>query len=170
MFGRELEAKRLIADSIINVDFAERIDLAGRYAELKKNLDPIIGKTFREHQLNILRAPLVTVALERHDRVAAAFSIEARHPFFDKRLVEFCLALPWHQKIRKGWPKAILRQAMTGIIPEAVRTSKKMTNRYEIKLFELWLEVNQDVICDIITNRSGRDRSVRPGSGCARCL
>ena len=112
----------------------------------------------------------MTVALERHDRVAGAFSIEARHPFFDKRLAEFCLALPWDQKIRKGWPKAILRQAMTGIIPEAVRTSKKMNNPHEIKLFEFWLEQNKDVMRDIIANRSAEiDQFVRVPV-VARCL
>ena len=51
IFDRELETKRLITDSIINADFAERINLAGRYLEFKKNLDPIVGKTLREHQV-----------------------------------------------------------------------------------------------------------------------
>ena len=59
------------------------------------------------------------------DRVSYAFSVEPRYPFLDHRIVEFALSLPTTQKIKKGWSKYVLRNAMKGIIPEAVRTSKK---------------------------------------------
>jgi asparagine synthase (glutamine-hydrolysing) len=39
----------------------------------------------------------------------------------DRRLVELCLALPWDQKVRDGWSKSIVRRAMEGILPDAVR-------------------------------------------------
>ena len=55
------------------------------------------------------------------DRNAMAHSIESRVPFLDYRLIEFCFALPPEQKIRDGVTKFILRQAMTGILPEDVR-------------------------------------------------
>jgi asparagine synthase (glutamine-hydrolysing) len=50
-----------------------------------------------------------------------AFSVEARTPFLDFRLVERALALPSSQLVREGWTKAILRDAMTGLLPESVR-------------------------------------------------
>jgi asparagine synthase (glutamine-hydrolysing) len=50
-----------------------------------------------------------------------AFSIEARTPFLDYRLVEHALALRSDALIKDGWTKAILRQAMTGLLPESVR-------------------------------------------------
>jgi asparagine synthase (glutamine-hydrolysing) len=59
--------------------------------------------------------------LELLDHTAAAFGIELRFPFWDKRLVEFCLALPPEQKIRRGWTRYILRNAMDGILPPEIQ-------------------------------------------------
>jgi asparagine synthase (glutamine-hydrolysing) len=50
-----------------------------------------------------------------------AFSIEARTPFLDYRLVERAQAVPASDLIHDGWTKAILREAMAGAIPDAVR-------------------------------------------------
>lgn len=46
------------------------------------------------------------------DRNSMAHSLEVRHPFLDHRLVEFLLSLPADWKIRNGWTKYVLRQAM----------------------------------------------------------
>jgi asparagine synthase (glutamine-hydrolysing) len=53
-----------------------------------------------------------------------AFSVEARVPFLDYRLVEYLFSLPASLKIRDGWTKWILRQAMQGILPEEIRLRK----------------------------------------------
>ena len=49
-----------------------------------------------------------------------AFSIEARTPFLDYRLVELCFALPFWFKIEGGLTKRLLRRAMAGLIPQPV--------------------------------------------------
>jgi asparagine synthase (glutamine-hydrolysing) len=71
---------------------------------------------------------VVPFALEGLDRIAAAFSIESRYPFFDKRLVEFCLALPPEQKLNQGWTRVILRRAMTNILPTKVQWRENKAN------------------------------------------
>jgi asparagine synthase (glutamine-hydrolysing) len=50
-----------------------------------------------------------------------AFSIEARVPYLDYRLVEYLAALPLGEKIRRGVTKYVLRRAIRGIVPEAIR-------------------------------------------------
>ena len=50
-----------------------------------------------------------------------AFSIEARVPFLDFRLVEFVVNLPENYKIRNGWNKWIMRQALKELLPEKIR-------------------------------------------------
>ncbi len=62
--------------------------------------------------------------LRYEDRNAMAFSIEARVPFLDYRLVEHIWALPDDQKIKRGSTKAILRNAMRHVLPEPVRFRK----------------------------------------------
>jgi asparagine synthase (glutamine-hydrolysing) len=59
--------------------------------------------------------------LEVMDKAAAAFGIELRFPFWDKRLVEFCLSLPPEQKIYRGWTRMVMRRGLAGILPEDVQ-------------------------------------------------
>jgi asparagine synthase (glutamine-hydrolysing) len=67
-----------------------------------------------------LMDPLMTRTLEIADHAAAAFGLEPRYPFFDRRLIELCLALPLDLKLRNGWTRFVLRQAMQGCLPEPV--------------------------------------------------
>jgi asparagine synthase (glutamine-hydrolysing) len=62
--------------------------------------------------------------LKWEDRNSMWFSIEARVPFLDHRLVEKTLSLPGNEMIRKGMTKHILRESMRGILPERIRVRK----------------------------------------------
>ncbi len=62
--------------------------------------------------------------LKWEDRNSMHFSLEARVPFLDYRLVEKILATDSGWIIRKGWTKYILRQAMVGKMPEKIRTRR----------------------------------------------
>lgn len=64
------------------------------------------------------------VALDMLERFNSYFDIENRYPFFDRRLVEFSLAIPEEQRWCNEWPKAVLRKAMVGILPEHIRNRK----------------------------------------------
>jgi asparagine synthase (glutamine-hydrolysing) len=39
----------------------------------------------------------------------------------DRRLAEFCLALPPEQKLRDGWTRYVMRRAVDDVLPPAVR-------------------------------------------------
>jgi asparagine synthase (glutamine-hydrolysing) len=59
--------------------------------------------------------------LRYEDRNSMAFSIESRVPFLTPALVNFVLALPEEYLISSdGTRKAVFRQAMRGIVPDAV--------------------------------------------------
>lgn len=72
-------------------------------------------------QLTALTVPML---LRFEDRDSMAHGIEARLPFLDYRLVEFCLGLPEHHKMADGWTKRVLRESMRGVLPESVRTRR----------------------------------------------
>lgn len=59
--------------------------------------------------------------LHYEDRNSMHFSIEARVPFLDYRVVEYLASLPLDQKLRHGVTKRVLRRAIRGIVPEAIR-------------------------------------------------
>lgn len=74
-----------------------------------------------EDRRGLVTHPYSVVARERYDRVAAPLAIETRDPFLDLRVLRFVLSLPSDQIERDGWPKFILRRAMAGLLPDAVR-------------------------------------------------
>ena len=60
-------------------------------------------------------------AFEAAHFAAERWGVEPRYPFMDRRLVELCLGLAPRLKLRCGWTRWILRAAMEGTLPEAVR-------------------------------------------------
>ncbi len=105
--------------SIINPNFAQRVGL-DRGIQSQNQLQTSTVSV-REDQWRSLTCALFTLTLELVDQSSAAFSIESRHPFMDKRLIEFCLALPPEQKLRQGWSRAVMRRAMDNILPKQIQ-------------------------------------------------
>ncbi len=66
----------------------------------------------------------LNIALDMDERFEAYFNIESRHPFLDRRLIEFCLAVPEEQRWSAEWPKNVLRNAMQDILPKPIRKRK----------------------------------------------
>ena len=66
--------------------------------------------------------------METLDVLAAQHQVEMRYPFFDRRVLECCLALPGLQQRQNGLGRFILRAAMEGILPEKVRLREDKGN------------------------------------------
>ena len=75
----------------------------------------------RSMHLDTITQPLYQLTLEIADKAAQAFGIEPRYPFFDRRLIEFCVGLPEEQKFARGWPRFLFRRAMEGILPPEIQ-------------------------------------------------
>lgn len=98
--------------------------------------------------------------LKWEDRNSMYFSLEARVPFLDYRLVEKTLATDSEMIIKKGMTKHILREAMKGYLPEKIRTRKDkigfgtpQDDWFRHKKFE-------KLITDIITSESFDNRKI----------
>jgi asparagine synthase (glutamine-hydrolysing) len=63
--------------------------------------------------------------LVKADRMSMAHSLEARVPFLDRRLVEFCRRLPPRMRLRGLTSKYVLRNAMRDRLPAAVTQGRK---------------------------------------------
>lgn len=84
---------------------------------------------FRKGRLPQYRSfvsPFQQYTMEFLDTRSSRYPVEIRYPFWDRRLMEFCLALPFEQKMRNGLTRLVLRNAMKGILPQVIehRTSK----------------------------------------------
>jgi len=71
-----------------------------------------------------LTQALLPQLLRYEDRISMAFSIEARVPYLDYRIVEFALALDSTYKIRGTWTKWVLRQAAGNLLPPEIATKR----------------------------------------------
>lgn len=58
--------------------------------------------------------------LREEDKNSMSFSIEARLPFLDYRVVEFLFSLPSEYKLHNGLSKHILRESMRDVLPQKV--------------------------------------------------
>ena len=104
---------------LVKSNFAKNIGLDERIQKLDvSHYKPLT--TREQHWLSLTQGVLPHI-LERMDLCAANFALEVRHPFMDKRLVEFCLALPAEQKLSNGFGRIVMRRALEGILPEKVQ-------------------------------------------------
>jgi asparagine synthase (glutamine-hydrolysing) len=92
----------------------------------------------RREQANAIRSRMASHALRQGVPVTLP---PVAFPFLDKRVLEFCLAMPGHMKVRDGYQRYPIRRALEGILPIKIqwRTSKcpfapDYAKRYEAQL------------------------------------
>jgi len=93
--------------------------VAKRYAEAGTN-DPLNRALYCDFVTLLPDQVLAFV-----DRLSMAHSVEVRPPFLDHRLIEFAGSIPGALKIRNGREKHILKEAVRGLIPQAVIDRRK---------------------------------------------
>jgi asparagine synthase (glutamine-hydrolysing) len=107
---------------LLNDTFLTRVDYASRVSRLKSRWDVDNVDARMQHWLAIQAgAGITSIGLEEIDALAALGGVERRHPFFDIRLLQYCVGLAPEQKLRRGWTRSILRRAMQGILPDPIR-------------------------------------------------
>jgi asparagine synthase (glutamine-hydrolysing) len=120
VLGRPAPVARPGWSGLINRDFAARTDLADRFHRSGGMPRSVAANEALSHRW-ILSSGQVSHAFEVLDKAAANFGVEPRYPFWDKPLVEFCLALPAKEKLDNGFGRYVLRRAMDGILPPMVQ-------------------------------------------------
>jgi asparagine synthase (glutamine-hydrolysing) len=147
VFGQKAESKRktLLAKEFMRARAAfDHGLMQKKYASLQTAmLDDIT------HQEEFLRMT---------DRASSAFSMECRRPFLDHRLVEFGFSLPSTQKIRNGWTKYVMRNAMKGYVPEVVRRKRQKSGTPIPQ--QRWMKNLQGEIRNVFTSPKFRKRGI----------
>lgn len=143
--------------TVIHPDLAQRLGVPELIAAEDVEYNRL-GRSMREDHVWSLTTDNIPTALERYDKTAAFFSIESRHPFLDKKLVEFCLAMPAEQKFCGGWTKMIIRRALAGFLPEEVRWRRDKTNLTSAFVSSI-LSLEKGLIKEFLTNGMDAIRS-----------
>ena len=91
-----------------------------RYASARQNGHSDMSLC-QQVQIDDILIDTLPQLLRMEDRSSMSFSIEARVPLLDHRLVEYGVSLPDSMKIHDGWSKFAVREAMRGLMPDTVR-------------------------------------------------
>jgi asparagine synthase (glutamine-hydrolysing) len=132
----------------INSEFVRRIGLEERLSALRHSLYSSKMTVQEAHWHDISSGDWAYI-LESFEKAGAAHSLEVRYPFFDRRLIEFCLSLPPGQRLHNGYTRSILRRAMSGVLPPMVqwRTDKgNLSAGVSLKLLEYEKETLEGLI------------------------
>jgi asparagine synthase (glutamine-hydrolysing) len=112
---------------------------------------------------------MLPTLLRQFDRASMAHGIETRMPFMDWRLVTYGFSLPETSKIGGGVTKRVLRMAMQGLVPDAIRlrTNKigfvSPVNAWTRGTLNTWLR-------DLCSSRSFLDSEVWSGAEVRKVL
>ncbi len=123
LLARDLRGALVRAHGRDDADAADRSWLApGMVRALADTPTPpvVAASRLRRAGLTYLGRNSLPALLRYEDRNSMGFSLESRVPFLDHRLVETVLALPDHALLQRGRTKAVLRDAMRGIVPDLV--------------------------------------------------
>lgn len=108
------------ANPAIDRDFIHRTCLRRRYTDPDKQGSNFTPRARRKQCRSLLTGKNV-VNFETLDLAHAAFGVEPRFPFADKRLVEFSLAIPPSQQFKDGWTRSICRRALSDVLPDTIQ-------------------------------------------------
>lgn len=105
--------------------------LLNKYPILRQfSKKPVLQKKYK--QFDFLNSRLfdstyftvLPTLLRNYDRYSMMNGVEIRMPFLDYRILQFAFSIPYNSKMRRGYAKAVIRDALHGIIPEKVRKRK----------------------------------------------
>jgi len=115
----------------INKDFARELQLKRHYKKLELDSFRKANNSKRVHYYYLTLATHQYI-FEMMDKFAGAYSMETRHPMMDKRLIEFCYAVPTHIKYHHGWGRLLARLGLADLLPKEVQWRKGKRNFFHV--------------------------------------
>jgi asparagine synthase (glutamine-hydrolysing) len=125
-------ARYLDACTLFRADQKRRLLTPDAYARLgpeaagdRNAFLPGAGPWLSELQQMDLSRSLPLDILTKVDRMSMAHALEAREPLLDHVLVEFACTIPPELQLANGSGKRVFKQALRGVLPDAVIDRKK---------------------------------------------
>ena len=146
---------RRVPPNWINKDLAREVGLRERIREPRQQVH--FPSFSQGASFFCTTSPYYLLKLEVEERYFASDGIEIRYPFLDSRLVEFILSIPSARRTHNGVRKRILRTAMQGIMPEAIRMRRGKGDWTDV------MDQALDPLCRLDPPAPLEDRSGRMG-------
>jgi asparagine synthase (glutamine-hydrolysing) len=116
---RRNSRRPLPLETLVQPGLSQRLGLAER-ARRTEETERKSLKSARASHYQDITGGINELVLETADKASATFGLSVRYPYFDRRLVAFCFALPGDQKTRQGWTRFVMRKALEDLLPEEV--------------------------------------------------
>lgn len=121
----------------LHADVIAGTDIAARFQRLREKFGPAIARDWHGTMARKLRDGMVQNVGVSPSVISSQFAYTAAAPLFDRRLNEFCLAVPPAQQFRAGWDRRLLREATRGLLPDRVRlrTTRGFPQPFDLQTF-----------------------------------
>lgn len=106
--------------SLLNRDLVLATDVEARAEAWQEAYRRASRREDTLHLWNVT-SPAVARGFESLRVAADRAGVELRFPFYDRRVVAYALAVPETEKLKNGFTRYVMREAMEGILPDKVR-------------------------------------------------
>ena len=169
---RYLDAARLFPDDdqaiLFRPDVLPRLRADDATSAALDHLRVVRGSWVSALQYGDLHGYLPLDILTKVDRMTMAHSLEARPPLLDHRLVEFAATVPPQLLLRGASTKHLFKQAMRGILPDAIIDRPKQG--FAVPLSRWFRGEWLAFVGDVLRSTACRDRGVFDPAGVDRLL
>jgi asparagine synthase (glutamine-hydrolysing) len=139
-------------DNLLSRDFKSHINNTRSLAVLKKHFATLTAKDPLNRILEMeWNTQFPDQVLAFADSLSMAHSVEIRSPFIDYRLVEFAATIPGILKIRNGRVKDILKEAVSGVIPDEISARPK--EGFVLPIFDWMIEEMKDYCLEVLSKK-----------------
>ena len=150
-----LNYKKMVKTSLINPEFASRINLVESLSEAQEQAGFGLTDSINTMRIRTFNRPFISWMSISMDMMGGAFSLDLRHPYQDKRLITYCLGLPWNQKNRDGWEKYILRKVMQDMVPDDI-CWRKIRDHVGWEYLKIFTQLVYPEIDTIVNDKNNR--------------
>ncbi|MFH0809605.1 MAG: asparagine synthase (glutamine-hydrolyzing) [Pseudomonadota bacterium] len=132
---------------------ADIVDVYREYFARSDAKDPLNRMLYVDSRLYLPNDMLVKV-----DRMTMAHGLEARVPFLDHKVVEFCASVPKELKLCRGSGKYLLKQVMRERLPAPVLRRKK--EGFNVPNARWLRQELKPFVTDVLSERSMREMGI----------
>jgi asparagine synthase (glutamine-hydrolysing) len=117
--------RRLLRENRAKSWFSDRFrQYALRYADRPATIGSAFHSAHAQSIYLEARSKYHVQCMEWHNKIGALRGLQIALPLLDRDLLAFLMAIPGDAQTRDGVPRALLRDAMSGILPDAIRTRR----------------------------------------------
>lgn len=110
----------------VNLKLAEKYNIEEKLNSVASSNITMKCSDINETRKEILNSMNFIQVSTMETKLGLANGIVERDPTRDKRVIEFCLSVPFDEFVKNGQERYLIRGSMKGILPEKIRTNVKV--------------------------------------------